>query len=135
MSFEIFVVCFKDKAPANYPRGLAEEIFKRDAQAPYGDLSEVRYADGYAIIHAKADDEIDGLVLERFNGRIALERLLEFADKTNAVIAWPGGETGFAVTRADVLEQVLDDFAEHGDTIAVLANVDEFIEVAEIIFL
>ncbi|HEY1736184.1 MAG TPA: hypothetical protein VGG12_06030, partial [Methylovirgula sp.] len=80
------------------------------------------------------EGQIDHLVLEGFNGRTALERLLEFADRTNAVIAWPGSETSFAVTRAEVIQQIPDDFAEDGETIAVVANVDEFIEVAEIVF-
>ena len=134
MSFDIFVLCFKDKKPAHYPRSLAEDIFRRGALAPSNDLTDIRYADGCAEVGAEEVGEIDHLVLERFKGRTALERLLEFADKTNALIAWPSDETSLAVTRSDVIDQIPDDFTEDGDTIAVVSNVDEFIEVAEIVF-
>lgn len=133
MTFEIFVQCFKDKEPAYYPRSMVEEIFKRAAVVASDDLSEVRYADGYAMIDGIEDNEISDLVLASFGGRIALERLLEFADKTGAFIAWAGTETNLAVTRADVIRHIPDEFTDDGDTIAVVANVDEFLEVAEIV--
>jgi hypothetical protein len=125
-------LCFKDKAPAHYPRSLAEEIFLRGALAS-SDLVEVSYSDGYAMVDAE-EEQIDHLVLEGFNGRTAIERLFEFADRTDGLISWPGSETSYAVTRAEVIQQIPDDFAEDGETIAVVTNVDEFIEVAEIVF-
>lgn len=135
MSFDIFVQCFKQKQPSTYDRRIAEEIFNRDAIDPTTPLSVVRYLDGYANIDGAEEDQIDGLVLSRFGGRTALERLLELASTTGSLIVWPSNEINMAVTSAEMLTHLPDELTQAGEEIAVVQSVDEFIDVADLVFL
>ncbi|WP_020174033.1 hypothetical protein [Methyloferula stellata] len=131
MGFDLFIHSYKGDEPALYDRRLLEDIFNRDAIDPTSPLSEVRYADGRGEVYGADDDQINGIMLSHFGGRTIVERAFELADKTKALICWPGEEVFMAVTNREVLDHLPTEVDQ--ETVAVVAHVDELIAVIGLI--
>jgi hypothetical protein len=114
MSFDIFLVCFKNQELATFPRALVEEIFGRHAIGPQFPLTDLDYTDGGGAIYGAEEDSVDGLMFNHCGGPTFYNAMLELADRTGSVIQWLAEGTSLVATRSEVMDHLpsgyLDDF-------------------------
>lgn len=113
MSFDLFVMCFRDGKKATFKREVFEEVFGRNAVDPDLSSGYVKYPDGGGgEIYSRSGDEIGHIMLTHFGGDMMFAAIHELADRTGSAIIWPDTRPSLAVTNAFVVADIPEDCAE-----------------------
>jgi hypothetical protein len=126
MSFDIFLICFRDGEAATFKRTLFEDIFRRDAVDPRLPLTRVTYRDGgvLEIDGAEEGDETENMAFSRFGGETFFAALHELVDRSGSVLVWPAAGRSIAVTRETTIAHLPEELKELGPPF-VVANGSE----------
>ena len=115
MSFDIFVQHFQNGETATFERKIAEDIFgpyaiQRDKN---GGIMRIKYPDGGgADVYGDKQEQIDHLGFDRFGGDAFFDALLQFANRIQGVIYWPGEGRCSAVTDPSIVAHLPAEFIE-----------------------
>jgi len=120
MSFDIFVMCFRNGDAATFERALFEEIFGRGAIDPQLPFTSVTYGDGSAEIYgADESEDIEHLMFNHCGGDTFYSALYELADRSGSVVIWPVIGRQIAVTSKAIIEHLPADVESLGPAYVV----------------
>jgi len=130
MSLDIFMMPFENGEASVFDRSLLREIFGPDAGLGEGEISHIRFSDDDGADVYGAEDEIiaDGLSFNHFGGERFFDGLWRLADRTNAVIFWPGDEGNGVATNEEALAHADPDFIEPLQPVKLVANGEELLD-------
>jgi hypothetical protein len=130
MSFDIFMTPFENSEPLTFSRLLILEIFGTDAELAESGFSQIRYSedDGAEIYGAEEEIITDGLSFNHCGGKRFFDGLWRLADRTNAVIFWPGDEGNAVVTGDDALAHADPEFIEPLQPVKIVSNGEELLD-------
>ncbi len=130
MSFDIFIAPFQDGQSSSFNRSLLLEVFGRDAGLEESAFSRIRYLDDDGAELYGADEETitDGLSCNHCGGDRFFNGLWRLADRTNAVIFWPGAEGNAVATSAEALAHADPEFIEPLQPVRIVANGKELLD-------
>ncbi|MUL84784.1 MULTISPECIES: hypothetical protein [unclassified Mycolicibacterium] len=110
MSFDIFVVAFRDGESTPIPTATFLEVFARHLDVTNPESPEIRCADGgggeLVSLDLQADSQ-DSIAVHRPAGHQVFDLLVELARRANAVILAPGYPT--LIVHTDQLAHIGDD--------------------------
>lgn len=129
MSFDIFMTPFKNGQPQSFDRSLIREVFGPDAGLDENEISRIYYSDddGAEIYGAEEETVTDGLSFNHCGGERFFDGLWRLADRTNAVIFWPGNEGNAVVTSAGALADADPEFIEPLQPVKIVASGEELL--------
>jgi hypothetical protein len=122
MSFDIFLQCFRDKAPATFERSNFEDVFgayivSRESNPGF---VGVKFPDGsHADVYISELENIDGLMVNHCGGDAFFQALYQLADRTKSSIYWPGSAPSSVVTDDATVLHLPEGFAENFGTTVV----------------
>jgi hypothetical protein len=130
MSFDIFMTPFKNGQPLAFDRSLIREVFGPDAGLSEDEISRIHYSDddGAEVYGAEDEVVIDGLSFNHCGGERFFDGLWQLADRTNAVIFWPGDEGNAVATNAEALAHADPDFIEPLQPVKIVASGGELLD-------
>ena len=121
MSFDIFLVCFRNGDAAPFKREVFEAIFLPhcdNVRAYKSDPSfmRVEYRDGSGgDIYCGDERDIDNIMFNHCGGESFFNDMFDLADRTLSIIFWPDATPVYVYTNAAVLKELPKDFIEKGD--------------------
>ena len=127
MSFDLFLAPFKDGQPIVFDRSVILEAFGPDANLGEGEISRIYFSenDGAQVFGAEEEMIADGLSFNHFGGKRFFEGLWKLAEKTNAVVFWPGDPGNAVVTSERALAHADPEFIEPLQPIQLVATGQE----------
>ena len=130
MSFDIFIAPFQDGRSSSFDRSLLLEVFGPDAGLEESTFSRIRYSDddGAELYGAEEEAVTDGLSFNHCGGDRFFEGLWRLADRTNAVIFWPGAEGNAVATNAEALAHADPEFIEPLQPVKIVASGKEILD-------
>ncbi len=130
MAFYIFMTPFDNGEPSSFDRSLIREIFGSDAVMGEDEISDIRFSndDGAQLYGAEDEVVADGLSFNQCGGERFFDGLWRLADRTNAVIFWPGDEGNGVVTSAEALAHADPEFIEPLQPVKIVANGEELLD-------
>lgn len=130
MAFDIFMAPFENGEPFAFDRSLIRETFGSDAGLGEGEISHIRFSDedGADVYGAEDETIAEGLSFNHCGGERFFDGLWRLADRTHAVIFWPGDEGNGVVTSAETLAHADPEFLEPLQPVKIVANGEELLD-------
>jgi len=130
MSFDIFMAPFQNGGSSSFNRSLLLQVFGPDAGLEENSFSRIRYSDhdGAELYGAEEETVTDGLSFNHCGGDRFFDGLWQLADRTNAVIFWPGEEGNAVVTDTEALTHADPEFIEPLQPVKIVANGKELLD-------
>jgi len=124
MSLDIFLAPFRNGKPLTFDRSLLLEAFGRNADLVESGFSRIRYSneEGAQLYGAEEQTVAHGLSFNHFGGDQFFAGLWRLADRTNAVIFWPGRKGNAVISSEAVLTHADPEFIEPLQPIKIVTN-------------
>jgi hypothetical protein len=131
MSFDIFLTCFQNGEPANFPRAVVEKAFGVNVVKRKPELMELRYPDGgRGFLYIDDEAEIDNFSVNRPPSSPAFwEAILGILRQTTSVLYWAGN--GCVVADASVIPHIPTYLIEGVGEPTVVSTIEEILACIE----
>jgi hypothetical protein len=137
MSFDIFIMCFRNGEPSTIKRETFEEIFLPFCNRP--DLVEsdpeymlVRFPDGSgSAIYSDKEPLMESLMFNHCGGEAVFEAMYQLAARTASVIYWPSEGPGTVITDEVTRKELPENFPDRETARIVHSGADIRKAIAE----
>jgi hypothetical protein len=106
MSFDIYLICFDNRAPGYFPRSIMEKAFGSSLISKEGKHWTLKFPDGGGGEMSTSDGQMaTGFAMTRPTGDDLYNAIYEIMRQTNTVLSWSFG--GAVVANPSIIPQIV----------------------------
>jgi hypothetical protein len=130
MGFSLHIFPFHNGEQREFERSLLLDIFGPDSDLERSNFAQIEFPDGSGAgeIYGVDEETVTSIMFTHFGGFRFYEAVWRLADRTSALIVWPGSKGNFAVTKAETLEHTPPELHALQKPIKVATSVQELID-------
>ena len=129
MSFDIFVIKFKDKKVVRFKRSIFEDIFGRYVIRRESRFMRIAYPDdGGADIYVQDGEEIGSAMFNHCGGDMFFQDLYDFMERAELALYWADLAPCCAIPNKAMMADLSADFLESVHTPSIVHNGKEITE-------